>query len=88
MLNGAPAMNTLYDWLSIAVFAGLAVLFLHRSVSQDEQKDRMILYAPPAIGCAAANYVGNQGIGWLSVVILLAVVGYILHILKPFPGKS
>ena len=77
-------METVYDWTSLAVFAGLVVLFLHRSVKEGEPQDKMIYYLPPAIGCAAANYVGNNGLGLLSLIILLAVVIYIFHILKPF----
>ena len=76
-------MSTLYDWLSIAVFAGLAVLFLQRSMSSEE-KDKMWLYLPPAIGCAFANYIGNQGYGWLAGLTLLAVIGFTFHVLKPF----
>ena len=80
-------MSTLYDWLAIFVFAGLAVLFLQRSMSPTA-KDKMWLYLPPAIGCAFANYVGNQGYGWLAGLVLAAVVGYIFHILQPFPRKQ
>jgi hypothetical protein len=51
----------------------------------------MYQYAPPAIGCAVANYVGNQAVergdnmlAAVAVVIILAVIGYILYVLKPF----
>ncbi len=90
--QGTQDLKTPFDWLSVLVFAGLAVLFLHRSTSNEEPKDNILMYAPPAIGCMFANYVGNQEdlpyhdlIGGL---ILAAVVGYIFHILKPFPRKS
>ncbi|MFN3514873.1 MAG: XrtV sorting system accessory protein [Phenylobacterium sp.] len=77
-------MSTIYDWASMAIFAGLVVLFLHRSMAPGEPRDRIIHYLPPAIGCALANYVGNQGLGLLAGIIMLAVVAYIFHILKPF----
>jgi hypothetical protein len=74
----------------MAIFAGLVVLFLQRSTAP-EPRDHMYQYAPPAIGCAVANYVGNQAVargdpmlGVIAVVIMLAVVGYILYVLKPF----
>ena len=87
-------METIFDWASMAVFAGLIVLFLQRSMAPGEPQDHILQYLPPAVGCAFANYVGNSGhdlMSWqslLSGVILLAVLGYIFHILKPFKRAS
>jgi hypothetical protein len=74
----------------MAIFAGLVVLFLQRSTAP-EPRDHMYQYAPPAIGCAVANYIGNLSstqhdamLGVVAVVIMLAVIGYILYVLKPF----
>lgn len=75
-------MQTLYDWLSLIVFAGLIVLFLQRSAAETSS-DRIIDYLPPAIGCAVANYAGNEGYGILALLILAAVVAYIVVVLKP-----
>lgn len=88
-------MQTPFDFLTVAVFAGLAVLFLHRSVAVDQGRDRIWMYAPPAFGCMFANWVGN--IGWkdgdmrydvLAGFTLAAVVVYIFHILKPFAKSA
>jgi hypothetical protein len=79
-------VETVYDWITIAIFGGLVALFLHRSTS-DEPKDSLLHYAPPAIGCALANYVGNQGQGVLSAVIVVAVLAYIAYVLRPFDLK-
>jgi hypothetical protein len=83
-------VKTIYDLLTMAIFAGLVVLFLQRSTAA-EPRDHMYQYAPPAIGCAVANYVGNQAVergdnmlAAVAVVLILAVVGYILYVLKPF----
>jgi hypothetical protein len=83
-------VKTIYDLLTMAIFAGLVVLFLQRSTAA-EPRDHMYQYAPPAIGCAVANYVGNQAVergdnmlAAVAVVIILAVIGYILYVLKPF----
>lgn len=78
-------METIYDWSTVAVFALLVVLFLHRSAAE-EQTDNIYQYLPPALGCAAANYVGNHGQGPLSIVIIAAVLIYIVLVLKPFRG--
>jgi hypothetical protein len=83
-------VKTIYDLLTMAIFAGLVVLFLQRSTAA-EPRDHMYQYAPPAIGCAVANYVGNQAVersnnvlAGLAIGIILAVIAYILYVLKPF----
>lgn len=83
-------MKTIYDLLTMAIFAGLVVLFLQRSTAP-EPRDHMYQYAPPAIGCAVANYIGNEAVkngnnllAGIAVALILAVVGYILYVLKPF----
>jgi hypothetical protein len=77
-------METVFDWVTVALFAGIAILFLQRSAQEGEPRDKMIEYIPPAAGCAFANYVGNKGLPLLAVIIILAVIAYIFHILKPF----
>jgi hypothetical protein len=79
-------METIYDWITVAIFGGMVVLFLQRS-TQAEPKDTLIQYLPPAVGCAIANYVGNHGQGPLSAAIVVAVLVYILIVLKPFDLK-
>ena len=79
-------VNTIYDWSSLAIFAGLAVIFLQRSV-EPEASDRLIDYLPPAIGCAAANWAGNHDHPVIAVLILGAVVAHIVLILKPFATR-
>lgn len=79
-------MQTIYDWASLAIFAGLAVIFLQRSV-EPEQTDRLIDYLPPAIGCAVANWSGNHDHPIIAVLILIAVVAHIVLILKPFGNR-
>jgi hypothetical protein len=79
-------METLYDWITVAVFGGLVVLFLHRSTQPDPQ-DTIWHYLPPAIGCAIANWLGNKGMGPASAGVMVAVLAYIVLILKPFGLK-
>ena len=87
-------METVYDWITIVIFGGLVVLFLHRSVSPDAPRDTLLQYLPPAVGCALANYVGNeaekaanQGEKVVSFLIVVAVLAYIAIVLKPFGIK-
>ncbi len=78
-------MDTIYDWLSLAIFAGLIVLFLQRSTSDRADKDVSLLYYLGAgVGCAAADYLGNHGQNILAVVVLAATIGFIVRFLKPF----
>lgn len=82
-------METVYDWLSLAIFAGIIVLFLQRS-SMENPPDRMIDYLPPALGCAIANQAGNYGIEnssilmhFVGIALLIGVGVYVWLVLKP-----
>ena len=78
-------METVYDWISLAIFAGLIVLFLQRSTGERIEKDASLLYYLGAgVGCAAANYFGNKGQDAIAIAILVATVGFIIYFLKPF----
>ena len=89
-------METVYDWVTVAIFAGLVVLFLQRSSAETEPRDSIWQYLAAAIGCAVANYLGNNAVkasvpgqpDWLghilAVVTLVGTVGYIFFALKPF----
>ena len=80
-------LETVYDWVTVAIFAALVVLLLQRS-SEDEPRDKLIHYAPPSVGCAVANYLGNEGYEIAAYAMIAAIVGYIIFILKPFDGIS
>jgi hypothetical protein len=78
-------MDTIYDWVSLAIFAGLVVLFLQRSTSEHEGKDAPLLYYLAAgVGCAVANYFGNHGQDIIAILLLVATVAFIAVFLKPF----
>jgi hypothetical protein len=78
-------MDTIYDWVSLAIFAGLVVLFLQRSTSEHTGKDASLLYYLGAgVGCAAANYFGDQGQHLIAILLLAATVAFIMVYLKPF----
>lgn len=74
-------MDTVWDWLTIFIFAGLVTLMLQRS-SEETPKDKLWQYLPAALACALANYLGNAGVVWAAVVILLAMLAYVLVVLK------
>ena len=84
-------METIYDWVSLGIFAGLIVLFLQRSTSDRAENDASLLYYLAAgVGCAAANYFGNHGQDIVAALLLIATVAFIIFFLKPFkfrPGS-
>jgi len=89
-------METAYDWITMAIFAGLVLVFLQRSTGDQEPGDTIWHYLPPAIGCMIANYVGNDKSGGISGAIgetgrhlvalgvVAAVLAYIYYVLRPF----
>jgi len=89
-------VETVYDWLTVMIFAGLIVLFLQRSTGGDEPRDSIWQYLAASVGCAVANYVGNDKEGAISslisdtgrhlvaVTIIMLVLAYIWYVLKPF----
>jgi hypothetical protein len=82
-------MESVYDWVSLAIFAGLIVLFLQRSTSDQSDKDVSLLYYLGAgVGCAAADYLGNHGEDVLAILVLAATVAFIFYYLKPLRLRS
>jgi hypothetical protein len=76
-------METVYDWVTLAIFAGLVVLFLQRSMGEDHG-DSILAYLAGAVACALANYVGNEGNHVLAIGIIIANLVFIVVVLKPF----
>lgn len=88
-------MSTVFDFLTMGIFAGLIVLFLKRSIDDDAAApqgedappdDHLWQYLVAAGGCAVANYVGNEGYAIPSVALIGATLIFIAYVLRPFPG--
>ena len=78
-------METFWDWITVFAFAGIATLLLQRS-AEDEPRDELWQYAPPAVGCAIVNYVGNEGYDAIAAVLFGFVIAYVIKVLKvPIP---
>ena len=83
-------LNTVYDWGTVAIFAGLVVLFLQRSTGERPPGDSMLQYLGASAGCAVANYFGNKAVAGagivyhlLAVALILATLAYIHFVLRP-----
>jgi len=74
-------VETVWDWLTVFGFAGLATLLLQRS-TEEHPRDELWQYAPPAVAFAGANYLGNHGNAVAAGALLAAIVVYILVVLK------
>jgi hypothetical protein len=81
-------MSTVFDWVTMIIFGGLVVLFLQRSIGPGPKQDTILHYMPPAVGCAVANYLGNHGHGAIAIAIVLAIVGYVIFVMKPFDRQA
>jgi hypothetical protein len=79
-------LKTVYDWVTVAIFAGLIVLFVQRSTTEVEaqQHDSLLLYLGAGVGCAVANYVGNKGIHLVAIPLIAATLFFIVYYLRPF----
>lgn len=75
-------MQTIYDWLSVILFCGLALTFLERSL-RPIKGDSMLRYIPPAAGCALGNWLGNSGYTVAAAAVLASVLVYYLTVLRP-----
>lgn len=85
-----PELNTVYDWVTVAIFAGLIVLFLQRSTGERPPRDSMLQYLVASAGCAIANYLGNEAVAgrglvfhMLGVGMIVATLAYIHLVLRP-----
>lgn len=74
-------METAYDWITVLIFAGLVTLFLSRSVGENRGDDSIWHYLVPSVGCAVANWLGNDGRDLTAVAVLAATLLYIYHYL-------
>lgn len=82
-------METVYDWVSLGIFAGLVVLFLERSMKPEiEENDSLLLYLAAGVGCAVANYFGNEGQDLIAIGLLVATVAFIFYFLRPFRSRG
>ena len=76
-------METVYDWITVLIFAGLVTLYLQRSMGEDAG-DSIWSYLVGGAGCAISNYLGNEGYDILAVAMIAATLLYVALVLKPF----
>ncbi len=77
-------MKTVYDWVTLALFCLLALVFLQRSAGPPMAGDSAIRYLPPALGCMAVNALGNARDDLAAIAVLAVTAGYMAVVLKPW----
>ena len=82
MLQLEAVLETIYDWVCVAIFGGLVVLFLDRS-TEENPPDHLWQYLAASVGCAVANYLGNNDYPIPAMVVLATVLTFIWMVLKP-----
>lgn len=82
--NESTPLSTIYDWLTVAIFAGLIVLFLQRSM-QEAPTDKLWHYLVASAGCAFTNYFGNEGMHLIAVAAIVATGAFVIYFIRPFP---
>ncbi len=80
-------MKTPYDFVSVALFAALVVLFLQRSISPSAEGDALWHYLLAATGCAVFNYLGNNGFDMAALLLLAGLLVFIGLVLRPFQRR-
>ena len=78
-------METIFDWITVTLFAGLIVLFMQRSTAEEPQ-DSLWQYLAASAGCALANYLGNEGFTVVAILVIAGVLGFVWVVLKPLEG--
>jgi hypothetical protein len=82
-------METAYDWITIAIFAGLIVLFMQRSTSDtDSTDDPLWMYLAAGGGCGFANYLGNEQMHVPAILAIALTLAFVVHFLKPFSSSK
>lgn len=82
-------METIYDWISVGLFAGLVVLFMQRSTTEGQKADDPLwMYLAAGVGCGAADYLGNNGMHVFAIVVMALTVAFIFNFLKPFSSRK
>lgn len=66
-------MSTIFDFLTVAIFLGIVVLFFH--FSKDEDQD-ILAYIWPSVGCAMGNYFGNKDFEFIGALFVLLTLVY------------
>jgi hypothetical protein len=75
-------MNTVYDWITVLIFAALVTRFLQQSAKPADDQESLWHYLVASIGCAGANWLGNNGWHLAAAACVAATIAYAFHFLR------
>lgn len=73
-------MKTVYDWVTVLIFAGLVTHFLQQSADRGRGAAPLWQYALAVVGCALADWLGNGGqniAASATILVTLCFIGYV-----------
>lgn len=76
-------MTTVFDWVTVTIFAILAVVYLQRSLGDKPSHDAVWKYLPPAALCMIANQVGNAGWVLLATLLMVGALALVWFVIRP-----
>lgn len=76
-------MKTVYDWITVMIFAGLVTHFLHQSSKPNGEGQSIWLYMVACVGCASANWLGNNGWHFAAIPLIALTLAYSLYVFGP-----
>lgn len=79
-------MDTVFDWVTIVIFAGLVTHFLQQSATRGAHLTPLWQYAVAAAGCALANWLGNEGQAVAAGAVIVLTLGFMAYVYVRRPG--
>lgn len=73
-------MDTVFDWVTVVIFAALLTHFLQQSTDRQARQTPLWQYAIAAAGCAVADVVGDNGYPIAAAAIIVLTVGYMANV--------
>ena len=75
-------METIYDFMSVALFIAAAAMFFYRFRYENPP---LAPYMLISLVCAVSNWLGNEGGGVGAILLLVAAAFYLMHLAgEPF----
>jgi len=69
-------METVFDWITVGMFAALVTHFLAQSAREDGKDIHLVHYLLPSAGCALGNWLGNHAWPVPAIASLVGVAAY------------
>jgi len=76
-------METIYDWITVLIYAGLVTRFLSQAASDDGGDESILHYLVASVACAVANWLGNEGHDAAAIALIAATLAFIWKFIWP-----